>query len=289
MERGDSEFTDWLVAQGAYTRNVLDRIPGRIALLHTLQKLDASNDRVQAAIRCKDRWIYLKAPAGGNIPKLFVRDDSGHERTIVDPKKFDREGGYAKIDYWQPSWNCELVVYGVSVGGAEVGTLRVVDVDTATDLPDTIDRVYYGNPAWLPDDSGFFYTRMAPDSAPGDLSRKMLLLHKLGADPNWEEPIVGTNLSASLRVPPSRLPWARTDPGSPYLVLGMDAGLGNDDIAVYTTQINAVSGLKTRWKQVSAESDHVRALAMHGSDIFLAIAGNDAEVDPIVRTTRPGT
>jgi prolyl oligopeptidase len=282
MEHEDSEFTTWLMAQGAYTRKVLDRIPGRIDLLGELQKLDASNDQVQAATRCKDRWIYLKAPAGEDIPKLFVRHDNRQEQTIVDPKKFDKHGAHAKIDYWQPSWNCELVAYGVSVGGAEIGTLRVAKVDTATELPDAIERVYYGSPAWLPDDSGFFYTRLPPDSAAGDLTRKMLLLHKLGADPDREEPIVGANVPSALHVPTSRDPWALTDPSSPYFLLGLDAGLPNDDVAVYAARLDAVSGAKTPWKQVSAESDHVRSLAMHGSKVFLAIASRDAPKGKIV-------
>jgi prolyl oligopeptidase len=285
MEREDGEFTAWLTAQGAYTRSVLNRIPGRTDLLHALQRLDASNDQVQSAKRCNDRWIYLKAPAGEDIPKLFVRDDTGQEQTIVDPKKFDKDGAHANIDYWEPSWNCKLVAYGISGGGAEIGTLRIVEVDTATDLPDAIDRVYYGGPAWLPNNSGFFYTRLAPNSGANDLSRKILLLHKLGADPDREEPIVGTNVPSAIHVPASRNPWANTDPGSPYVVLGVDAGLSNDDIAAYVVPLDAVSGPKTNWMRVAAESDHVRSLAMHGSEVFLAVVNTDAPKGKVVMTS----
>jgi prolyl oligopeptidase len=284
MEAEDGEFIAWLRGQGDYTRRILDRIPGRGDLLRTLQKLDTSNDQVQSVLRCKSHWLYIKTPAGEDSPKLFVRDDNNNqERTVIDPERFDTAGAHAKIDYWKPSWDCKKIAYGVSVGGAEIGTLRVADVELGSDLPEAIDRVYYADPAWLPDNSGFFYTRLDPSSATGDISRTVLLLHRLGANPNSEEPIVGNSVRSTLQVPLSRRPWAVTDPTSPYVLLGIDAGLSNDDIGVYVVRIDAVTGPTTLWKNVSAESNHVRDLSLHGSVVFLAVADKESPRGRVVK------
>ena len=49
---------------------------------------------------------------------------------------------------------------GVSEGGTELSTLRVLDVERGTTLAtDRIPHTRAASVAWLPDASGFYYTR----------------------------------------------------------------------------------------------------------------------------------
>ena len=53
----------------------------------------------------------------------------------------------------------DMLPYGLSEGGDEMATLYVMDVDKKENLQDKIVHCRYSSVQWLPDDSGFFYTR----------------------------------------------------------------------------------------------------------------------------------
>jgi prolyl oligopeptidase len=283
MEKNKDELQGWLTAQDRHARRLLDRLPGRPGLLQSLQKFDASTDRVGSAMRCANHWLFLKTPADGDIAKLLVRDSTGRERTLVDPAKFDDGSKRAKIDYWVPSWDCTLVAYGVSLAGAEVGTLRIVTVATGIDLSDTIERVYYGDPAWLPDNSGFFHARLAPNAPPDEITPQ-IVLHKLGADPARDVPIVGANVSSTVRVPAYGYPTILTAPDSPYALLLVELGFSDSDNLLYAARLDGIAGPRTPWKPIATKRDHVRSGTLRGTDVIMTVGEPDSPTRKIVVT-----
>ena len=92
---------------------------------------------------------------------LYTRDgDTGRERVLVDPNERSLDH-LISLDWWAPSWDGRLLAYGLSQSGSEDSTLRVLDVDSAKDLPasEVITHARYASVAWLPDGSGFYYSR----------------------------------------------------------------------------------------------------------------------------------
>jgi prolyl oligopeptidase len=80
MEDGGQEFTDWLKAQDAYTRAVLERIPGRQKISAELLALAMGQSGVGQPRRAGNRYFYLK------LGKLYVREaTTDTERLLVDP------------------------------------------------------------------------------------------------------------------------------------------------------------------------------------------------------------
>jgi prolyl oligopeptidase len=271
MEQGGDDFTLWLHRQGEFTRNVLDSIPGRRELLEQLQVLDRASDQIGSARHCHGRWLYSKTLAGADVAMLYVRDGNGTERTLVDPRRFDRGTAHAQITEWVPSWDCAHVAYGIALAGAEIGMLRIVDVDRGEDLPDIIDKTYYAIPSWLPDGSGFFYRRLAEvTGSRHDVSHMRVYLHKIGADPDSELPLAGTDVAASVVIPLGQLPWLVAGPDSPFVILAMRAAGG--DVVLYAARLDALAGTHTPWRAISSLADHVRAFALHGGEIYLAVA-----------------
>jgi prolyl oligopeptidase len=273
MEQGGDDFSLWLRRQGAFTRSVLDRIPGRRKLLEQLRALDRASDQIGDARHCNGRWLYTKTLANADVAVLYARDGDGAERVLVDPRRFDRGDARAKITYWSPSWDCKHVAYGLSLSGAEIGVLRVADADRGEDLPDSIDNIYYADPSWLPDGSGFFYRRLATTTgSPGDLTHTRLYLHKLGADPAAEAALLGADVEASVAIPIGRWSWIKAAPDSPFVILGLNFGLLKDDLLLYVARLDALDGARTQWRPISVADDHVRAFALHGGDLYLAVA-----------------
>ncbi|MEY2403706.1 MAG: prolyl oligopeptidase, partial [Acidimicrobiaceae bacterium] len=80
------------------------------------------------------------------------------------------------IDWFHPSRDGRSVAYGMSASGDERSTLRIIDTQTGEHLADEIPHTRAASVGWLPDASGFAYTRY---STGGDYDRHVFL-HRLG-------------------------------------------------------------------------------------------------------------
>ena len=113
-----------------------------------------------------DRVFTLEREGDRDQFVLVVRsaiDASVPARTVVDPHGMAADHA-ASIDWYTPSPDGRLVAYGVSEGGSEHGTLRIVDVESGDHLTDEIPHIRHPSLSWLPDGSAFAYSRL-PDPA----------------------------------------------------------------------------------------------------------------------------
>jgi prolyl oligopeptidase len=192
LEEGDSEeVRQWTEAQNALTRAALEAYPGRERLRERITALLSIGTITAPAVRQR-RLFYLRRQGTQNQPLLLWRDGpAGEERVLVDPLAFDPEGT-AALDWWYPSPDGRLLAFGISRNGDEKSTLYVREVETGFDRPDRVPQTRYTSLAWLPDASGFYYTRYPTPGTvpPGDENYfRKLYFHPLGAD--WEtDPLV---------------------------------------------------------------------------------------------------
>ena len=183
LENGsDPDVQAWTDAQNGSTRRTLDARSSRPALRARLEQL-ASIGRLRQPRVHGARVFFVKRVGTENQPALYVRDGfSGPTRRVVDPNTMSADGTVA-LDWWHPSPDGSKVAYGISEGGSEQSTLRVREVETGRDLPDAIPRTRAAAVAWLPDQSGFYYTAYpAPGTVPKDeeVYHRRIYFHKLG-------------------------------------------------------------------------------------------------------------
>ncbi len=194
LEDGSSaEARTWVEAQNAYTRGLLDARPGRDATRARLAQL-LSIGTLTAPTPKGGRYFYTRRDGEQNQPILFVRDSlKGKDRVLVDPNTLSADGT-AAIDWWYPSEDGALLAYGVSLGGDEKSTLRVLDVKTGKPLDDVIPHTRYCSLGWLPDKSGFYYTRYpVPGEVPAGQENynRHVFFHRLGGDWTKDAKIFG--------------------------------------------------------------------------------------------------
>jgi prolyl oligopeptidase len=227
LEDGASDETRaWVAAQNAFTRSVLDVLPNRAAIEARLGEL-MSTGLVGTPVLRGERAFYQRRDGQADQPVLVVRDSpEAAERTIVDPNALSAQGIVA-LDWWHPSNDDgRLLAYGVSEGGTELSTLRVLDTITGAHLDaEQIPYTRFASVAWLPDSSGFYYTRFpTPGSVPAgeEVYHRHVFFHPLGQ--RWQddeddlgagraaEDSPGVNLSHSGRwlVVDVRQGWAQT-------------------------------------------------------------------------------
>src|SRR5262249_641220 len=83
-------------------------------------------------------------------------------RVLVDPNKIDKEGT-TSIDWYVPSRDGALVAVSLSHAGTEAGDVQLFATASGRRVHEVVPRVNTGTAggdlAWLPDGTGFFYTR----------------------------------------------------------------------------------------------------------------------------------
>jgi prolyl oligopeptidase len=183
----------WTTAQNERTRTALDAIPARGRFRARLAELTAAGTAVSPAVR-GDRLFTVDRWDDRDRAALVVRSLSdptpGPGRVLLDPADATGELTTA-IDWYQPSPDGSLVAFGTSTGGDERSTLRVLDVASGDLLPDAISRTRAASVAWLPDGSGFAYTRYPDPAVVGQDEagyHRAVWWHRLGDDPDAGEP-----------------------------------------------------------------------------------------------------
>ena len=182
-----TETRQFVEAQNAYTRSILDNLPGREALRSRLRHLLAIGT-ITAPEEGGNRLFYTRRQGDENQPRLLVRDQAdGSDRVLVDPNRIDPAGGTTAIDWWYPSFDGNLVAVGLSNSGDEQSTMHLVDAASGKRLPDVIPGTWFATVAWLPDSSGFYYTSNLknPDGTVStDNYQRAVYLHHVGTQPD---------------------------------------------------------------------------------------------------------
>ena len=181
LEDLDSEETTaWVTAQNERTRAHLDGMAHRDTIRSTLETLwtvERFGLPVERGGRVFATWTDGKA----DHAVLRVQDTlDGEPRVLLDPNTMSEDGTMALAD-WVPSHNGRVVAYGVADGGSDWRTWRIRDVETGADLDDTLQWLKFTSVSWLPDGSGFFYSRYPePDEAfEASLSTQSVWFHRV--------------------------------------------------------------------------------------------------------------
>jgi prolyl oligopeptidase len=187
------ETQRWVSEEGAYSRSLLDPLPGREQLHKRLGEL-LSIGTISAPQIGGPYYFYTRREGTQNQPVLLVRKGlHGEDRTLVDVNQMASDGTVA-LDWWAPSEDGKYVAYGTSPSGSEDSTLHIVETAGGELLSDTIPRARAASIAWKLDNSGFFYTRYPKkgEVAEGqDVYNRHVFYHALGSDPSKDPLIFG--------------------------------------------------------------------------------------------------
>jgi prolyl oligopeptidase len=194
LEKSDSpQVEKWVTEENAYTRALLDPLPGRAGIQKRLTEL-LSIGNVTAPVIAGKHYFYTRREGLQNQPVLYVRDSvNGADRVLVDANSLSADGTIA-LDWFEPSDTGKYLAYGTSPSGSEMSTLRVIETKTGTILADTIERTRAASIAWLHDNSGFYYTRYPKKGevpAGQEMYNRHVYFHLLGSPVESDDLIFG--------------------------------------------------------------------------------------------------
>jgi prolyl oligopeptidase len=202
-DASSSDTQKWVAAEMAYTRKILDPLPGREAIQKRLTEL-LSIGSISAPEMGGKYYFYTRREGMQNQPVLYVRErsaagkdaagkDNGKDRVLLDPNQLSADGTVA-LDWYHPSENGKYLAYGTSPSGSEMSTLHILETKTGKALPDVIEGTRAASVAWMHDGSGFYYTRYPKkgDVPEGqEAYNRHVFYHELGADPETDPLIFG--------------------------------------------------------------------------------------------------
>ena len=184
-DASSADSQEYVRAEMAYTRSLLDPLPGRDRIHERLAQL-LSIGTIGTPQVAGPYFFYIRREGTQNQPVLLVREGlHGKDRTLVDANQMSADGTVA-LDWWFPSDDGKYVAYGTSASGSENSTLYVIETATGKLLPDQIAQTRIAQVAWKKDNSGFYYGRNPKkgDVPEGDdVYYLHIFYHALGSDP----------------------------------------------------------------------------------------------------------
>ncbi|HEU5458528.1 MAG TPA: prolyl oligopeptidase family serine peptidase, partial [Terracidiphilus sp.] len=202
LEDGSNpQVRQWVAAQDAYTAAYMDKLPQRDPILTELKTALRQQHTAYGAFQLRNgRLFALRYDPGAPAARLVVfaspRDKSS-ERLIVDLASFV-PGKVFQVSYYQVSPDGKLVGLALATGGSEDASLYIVSTATGKQIGEVVPRVNFatggGAVAWLPNSSGFYYTRYPQDNErpAADMNfYQQVYFHTLGTSPAQDRYILG--------------------------------------------------------------------------------------------------
>lgn len=184
LEDVDSEATrDWIETQNQLTFSYLEGLRGRDAIRRRLAGL-WDYPRASAPGKRGGRYFQFRNTGLQNQDVLHTLPTLGAQpRILLDPNQLSEDGTVA-LNTWAVSKDGRFLAYATSASGSDWVTWRVREVESGQDLPDTVEWSKFSGASWLPDQSGFYYSRYdAPEEGQAYEAanyNQKLYFHRLG-------------------------------------------------------------------------------------------------------------
>jgi prolyl oligopeptidase len=263
----DEHVRAWSDKQNVYARSVLDSLPyveslrGRITEIMTAESVSYFS-----LCRCEGKLFAIKRQPPNEQPFLVVMPSAQEpqsERILVDPAKIDPSGS-TSIDWYVPSPDGRRVAVSLSVGGSESGDVHVYDSESGQEIGEIIVRVNGGTAggdvAWVPDGSGFYYTRYPREGErpAEDMDfYQQVWFHQMGTSPDQDRYEIGKDFPRIVEIK------LQTDQHAGLVLVSTQYG----DSGRFSHYIRRPDG---KWKQISDYDDQiVQATFGANSTLFL--------------------
>ncbi len=278
----DPDWLPFLKGQDAHTRAVLDRIPGRAALLKRISQLSGDTTLTRHVQRAGTRLFYEQRPVGADNFKLFV-NEGGVTRVLIDPTLKSGAATHLSLDWWLASNDGSHVVYGLSRDGSEDSVLHVLKVADGSDLPEQIPNTEGAQPSWLADGSGFFYNQLTGKvDTPERYLDSQARFHRLGTDPGTDPVLMKRGLDPKIAFDNIQAPSIHAFEGSAYAVLMLQDV--RSEARIYLAPLAQALEGHAQWVPVAGFEDEVTDIELDGDTVYL-LANQGAPRGRILRAS----
>ena len=163
-EEKSEEVSAWVASQNTLARPYLAELPSRERYKERLTAL-WDYEKYSTPYMVNGKLFYSYNDGLQNQYVLYMADGvNGEPEVLIDPNTLS-EDGTVSMASTELSPKASFLAYMLSDGGTDWKTIHVRDTSKKSDLTDTIKGIKFSNIAWLPDESGFFYSRYPQNEA----------------------------------------------------------------------------------------------------------------------------
>ena len=164
LENTDSEeVAGWVEQQNQLARPYLESLPTREAYKKRMTEL-WDYEKYDVPFTKGGKFFYSHNNGLQNQYVLWMAESADSEpKVLIDPNTFSEDGTVSMASF-ELSPEANKIAYFTSDGGTDWKSIHVRDVNTLKDAPEVIEGVKFTNVSWLPDESGFYYSRYPKDS-----------------------------------------------------------------------------------------------------------------------------
>ena len=163
-EEKSEEVSAWVESQNTLARPYLAELPSREIYKERLTAL-WDYEKYSTPYMVNGKLFYSYNDGLQNQYVLYMADGvNGKPEVLIDPNTLS-EDGTVSMASTELSPKASFLAYMLSDGGTDWKTIHVRDTSKKSDLTDTIKGIKFSNIAWLPDESGFFYSRYPQNEA----------------------------------------------------------------------------------------------------------------------------
>ncbi len=270
LETESPVTTAWVDAQNARSEAYLAAHP-RPDIERRLGQLLAIGN-LRGATMGGSRIFYTKRDGEREQAVVMVSERNAAGAWSAPRQLFDPHtlGDRTAVDWMTPSPRGRYLALGLSQNGDERSVLHVLDVTTGQMLPEAIAHAKWCRLSWLPDESGFYFTRYPRageahhDPAHEDSYWRAMFFHRLRTAPD------GT---ADVRVYEAT---ERTDAPSPdvssdgrYVVVNLFKGWSRTEVHLIDRRAPVARGALPRAVPVITGRESISHATIHRGTVFV--------------------
>lgn len=230
------EVLQWIEAQNQYAAHVLGPpTPARAEITSRLRAL-LDVPSVGARRRAGDWEYFTLRRRGEEVAAIYRRrylpeagpvvPDSQYER-VIDPLVL-RGDGTTSVSIEGLTSDGALLMYAVRDGGPDEITVKIRDLATGRDLPDSLPRALYGALAFAPNGRGIYYVHRSRSEGP------RYRYHHLGTSPGSDSLLFGEGL------PPTHFLGVSTAQQGRYRIFTIGHGWARGEVHVHDTKSGTI-------------------------------------------------
>ena len=187
------ETAQWIKSQNEITQGYLKSLPDREPMRARLEKL-WNYERFGLPRKRGDMYFYSHNDGLQDQSVLYQADALDAQRNVlIDPNTLSEDGTVA-LAGTATTKDGKLIAYGLADGGSDWRTWKVRDVASGKDMDDVVRWVKFSGIAWMPDASGFFYSRYKEPVEGEELlatnENQTMYFHKIGTDQSADKMIL---------------------------------------------------------------------------------------------------
>ncbi len=193
--RESDNVRNWVTEENKVTKEYLDSIESLPSIRDALTKAWNYPKQGQPFHRGK-RWFQSRNTGLQNHYVIYTGTSSTTiDEVLLDPNKFSEDGTQA-LSMYSPSPEGKYLVWGISDAGSDWATWYAKDLTTGKLLPEILKDIKNASPSWLPDESGYFYSRYPHSDSEDHIETtdgEELWFHTIGTDQSedkliWSDP-----------------------------------------------------------------------------------------------------